>query len=52
MSFVINTTIDKNAELLEAYKELYKERDTEMKGKNCFQKYFSTHSVYRPVFFF
>jgi hypothetical protein len=32
MSFVINTTIDKNAELLDAYKQLYMS-ENEMKGK-------------------
>ena len=28
MSFVINTTVDKNQELLEAYKELYESDDS------------------------
>lgn len=37
MSFVINTTVDKNQELLEAYKELYEselEKDVFLISKN------------------
>lgn len=39
MSFVINTTIDKNQELLEAYKELYEsehEKDVYLISRNVF----------------
>lgn len=39
MSFVINTTVDKNQELLEAYKELYEsesEKDVYLISKNIF----------------
>lgn len=39
MSFVINTTVDKNQELLEAYKELYEsesEKDVFLISKNTF----------------